>query len=307
MFLVCGEALFDVFTDKAQNPAAFQMQARAGGSPFNVAIGLSRLEQPAALLTGISYDELGKRLMQMLETEGVDTGYIVRTRRCTTIVMIHLDDAGVPNYAFYGAESADCGITAQELIGPGSDITGIHFGSYSMVVKPVADAFAKLLQDHTDKFISVDPNIRLTIEPDMNLWRTSFWQYAQHADLFKMSAEDIDALYPGRDHHDLACTLIAAGVQLVTITDGAQAAKCWTANGLTASVKPTIAKVADTVGAGDSFQSALLARLLQWGNPKQWIRALTQDELNELICFAIKAASMTCSRQGADLPRLSEI
>ena len=307
MFLVCGEALFDVFPDEAKQPAAFKMNARAGGSPFNVAIGLSRLEQPAALLTGISYDELGRRLLQMLETEGVDTRYIVRTGRRTTIVMINLDDAGVPNYSFYGVGSADCGITEQELIEVGSDITGIHFGSYSMVVKPVADAFAKLLQNHTDKLISVDPNIRPTIEPDMNLWRESFWQYAKHADLFKISAEDIDELYPGRDHHDLALALIEAGVQLVTITDGANAAKCWTANHLTASVKPAIANVVDTVGAGDTFQSALLAKLLQWGNAKQRIRALTQDDLNELIRFAVKAASITCSRQGADLPRLSQL
>ena len=45
MFLVCGEALYDVFLDGGDNPAAFAMNARAGGSPFNVAMGLARLEQ----------------------------------------------------------------------------------------------------------------------------------------------------------------------------------------------------------------------------------------------------------------------
>jgi fructokinase len=307
MFLVCGEALFDVFLGDADNPAAFNMHARAGGSPFNVAIGLSRLEQQSALLTGLSHDELGSRLLRMLKNEQVDTGYLVRTGRRTTVVMVSLDSEGVPDYSFYGVGSADCGITVQELPVLSDDITGIHFGSYSMVVKPVADAFATLLDKHNDKFISVDPNIRPTIEPDMSLWRERFWQYAKYADMFKISAEDIDELYPGRSQQDLASALIEAGVQLVTITDGAKAAKSWTANGLRAERTPEMAQVVDTVGAGDTFQSALLAKLLQWGDAKLRIRNIKQTDLDELLSFAVKAASITCSRQGANLPRLDEI
>jgi fructokinase len=307
MFLVCGEALFDVFVGEGANPATFEMNARAGGSPFNVAIGLSRLQQPSALLTGISQDELGHRLMRMLEAEKVDTSYLVRTGRRTTVVMINLDDAGTPNYVFYGVGSADCGVTMEELPAIRQDITGLHFGSYSMVVRPVADAFASMLDNLSDKFISVDPNVRLTIEPDVEIWRARFWQYAQYADMFKISAEDIDALYPGRSHQTLAEALIKTGVQFITITDGAQQVKCWTANGLTAAMQPDMTEVVDTVGAGDTFQSALLAKLLQWGNSKQRIRELTQSDLNELLDFAVKAASITCSRQGADLPYLHEI
>ena len=40
MFLVCGEALFDFFLESEAGPAAATYAARAGGSPFNVAIGL---------------------------------------------------------------------------------------------------------------------------------------------------------------------------------------------------------------------------------------------------------------------------
>ena len=45
MFLVCGEALFDFFLESEDGPAAATYAARAGGSPFNVAIGLARLGQ----------------------------------------------------------------------------------------------------------------------------------------------------------------------------------------------------------------------------------------------------------------------
>lgn len=66
-------------------------------------------------------------------------------------------------------------------------------------------------------------------------------------------------------------------------------------------------KLVDTVGAGDTFQAALLTRLAQWGEPKQVIRSLSSEQLDELMGFAVTAAAITCSRRGADLPRLDEV
>ena len=307
MFLVCGEALYDVFLDSGENPAAFAMNARAGGSPFNVAMGLARLEQPSALLTGMSRDELGNRLTRMLEIEGVSTDYLVRTGRRTTVVMFSLSESGVPDYAFYGVGSADCGVTEAELPALGPEINGIHFGSYSLVVKPVADSFAALLEANAGRFISVDPNIRPTIEPDMAPWRARLEQYACHADLLKISAEDIEYLYPGRRHPDFAAEMLAAGVQLVVVTDGGDAVHGWSQAGLEASARPRLERVVDTVGAGDTFQAALLARLLETGDPAAAVRALDQAGLDGLLGFATRAAAITCSRRGADLPRLAEL
>lgn len=307
MFLVCGEALYDVFLGSGEDPAAFSMTARAGGSPFNVAIGLARLGQPSALLTGMSRDELGNRLTTMLERESVSTDYLVRTGRRTTVVMICVNELGQPDYAFYGVGSADCGVKRKHLPEIGDEISGVHFGSYSLVVKPVAKAFAALLPRVSDRFISLDPNIRPTIEPDMDLWRDRLWQYAGYADSVKISAEDIDALYPDRSHDQLADQFLAAGVKLVTVTDGSDAVRCWTSNGLTVERKPVIDRVVDTVGAGDTFQAAMLTRLLSWENPKQRIAELTRPDLEALLEFSMKAASITCSRRGADLPRLAEL
>lgn len=307
MFLVCGEALYDVFLESGDAPGAFVMNARAGGSPFNVAIGLSRLGQPSALLTGISKDELGKRLTTMLEREMVSTEYLVRTGRRTTVVMICVSENGQPDYSFYGVGSADCGVKRKHLPKIGDEITGLHFGSYSLVVKPVAKAFASLLPRVSDRFISLDPNIRPTIKPDMKIWHKRMWEYAAYADSVKISAEDIEALYPGKVHSELAEELLQAGVKLVTITDGSDTVRCWTHNGLSAERQPVIDKVVDTVGAGDTFQSAMLTKLLAWGEPKKRISELTQKDLDELLEFSVRAASITCSRRGADLPKLNEL
>lgn len=307
MFLVCGESLFDVFVEDNGNPASFSLAARAGGSPFNIAIGLARLKTPVALLGGISQDELGRRLFTILEKESVNTSYLVRSERNTTVVMVNLDQHGHPSYRFYGNDSADCGVKPEDLPTTGNEITGIHFGSYSIVVPPVADALASLARKPGNRFISLDPNIRPTIEPDMSIWRNKFLDYCSIAHLVKISAEDIDYLYPGRQHQDLAEELCDLGVRLCVITDGGAAVHCWARNRQMLTVQPEKTQVVDTVGAGDTFQAALLARLHQMGDPVEILNQVTEPQLKDLLGFAARAAAITCSRQGADLPRLDEL
>ncbi len=65
--------------------------------------------------------------------------------------------------------------------------------------------------------------------------------------------------------------------------------------------------VVDTVGAGDSFQAALLAGLADYENPKQEIHLLNRKALDELITWALTAACITCSRRGANLPSAAEV
>ncbi|TXH60558.1 MAG: carbohydrate kinase, partial [Thiothrix sp.] len=133
MFLVCGEALFDVFTTEVVDQAAFEvpLSARVGGSPLNVAVGLARLGCPVAMLTGLSTDFLGERLLASLQSEGVNTGLIVRKQAPTTLGFVQQDAAGVPSYAFYGNGAADRLLTLDDI---NVDLEGtavIHFGSYS--------------------------------------------------------------------------------------------------------------------------------------------------------------------------------
>jgi len=62
--------------------------------------------------------------------------------------------------------------------------------------------------------------------------------------------------------------------------------------------------VVDTVGAGDTFHAALLARLRARGLlRREAIAALDAAALR----YAVAAAGVTCGRCGADLPAAAEV
>lgn len=308
MFLVCGEALFDFFLESEAGPAAASYAARAGGSPFNVAIGLSRLGQASGLLTGLSSDLLGQRLRQVLADEGVSTAYAIPTDRPTTLSLVGLDTAGVPAYQFYDNGSADTGVEEADLPELGAEVTGLHFGSYSLAAAPVADAFAALARGKGGRFMTLDPNVRPTVEPDMEVWRARLAVLMPLADVVKISAEDLELLWPRRSHEGFAQDLVSQGVRMVVVTDGGEAAHGWTLSGLHASATPPKVTVIDTVGAGDTFQAALIARLLRdSGGPAAALDGLDQPGLAALLAHAARAAAITCSRRGADLPRANEL
>ena len=122
--------------------------------------------------------------------------------------------------------------------------------------------------------------------------------------LLKVSEEDLSLLLPGADVEHLAMSWLAAGVRLVVVTRGARGALGWCAAGRVEAL-PVAVDVIDTVGAGDTFQAALLTWLAEHG--KLDPESLGTRHLDTALRFAAQAAAITCSRRGADLPRRAEL
>ena len=304
MFLCCGEALIDVFSNHDDETNNLSLVARPGGTPYNVAIAIARLGGQSALLTGVSSDSFGQHLYQTLKNESVATDYLIRCQNPTALSLISVDHAGQPGYTFYGSNCADSSITRQMFPTIGSDVAGLHFASYSIVMPPAADAFLELATQMNNRFISIDPNVRPTVFPNLDTWRTRIDRFAELAQLLKVSTEDLQHLYPGVAVENIAERYLAAGVKLVVITDGDQAVSAWTQHCEVVRVNPLPTKVVDTVGAGDTFQAALLVKLFEIGagNPKAAIEALDEDQIHDLLKFANQAARLTCLKRGADSP-----
>jgi fructokinase len=307
MFLVCGEALFDVFIG-GETDNALHLDARPGGSPFNVAVGLARLGQPVAFLSGLARDMLGERLARTLRREDVDTSLCPLFDAPTTLGMVELDGAGVPRYAFYGNGAADRLLASGQLPALGPEVRAIHLGSYATVVEPVAGALEVLVRRERDRrLIAYDPNIRLNVEPSVARWRAQVDTLAGLAHLVKISDEDLHLLYGETDEAALAGRWLAGGCRLVVVTRGAKGASAWNAHGRVDVAAPRVSTV-DTVGAGDTFQAAMLAHLAETGRLEPAaLTAMDAEALARLLDFAARAAAITCSRRGADMPRRAEL
>ena len=301
MFLVCGEALWDLFTSETDDGVS--LDARIGGSPFNVAVGLARLQQKSALLTGMSHDPMGRRLLAALECEQVDTRFIVQKDNPSTLSLVDVTNDGIPAYTFYGHEAADRAVRASDLPLLGPDVWGIHAGSYSLVVEPVGSSLLNLFtREAGRRLLTLDPNVRLNVEPDTEIWRTRVGQFATKSDLIKVSEEDLGLIYPGATATEIAQTWLDAGARLVIVTRGEHGAEAFTQD-RTVTVGGHPVDLIDTVGAGDTFQAAMIAGLAEMGIwSRQALDAISTDALQALIGFAANAAAITCSRRGADLP-----
>ena len=307
MFIVCGEALFDLFAT-GHSATGLGFDGCIGGSPFNVALGLARLGQAVGFCGGIGTGFAGERLMQALADEGIDTAAVARVDAPTTLSLIGLDAAGVPSYAFYGQGGADRQLRLEHLARLPTAARAFHFGSYAMVVQPVGATQRALVErEHRRSVISYDPNIRSNVEPDLAVWRETLEWMLPRSHLLKVSDEDLDLLYPGQPIAQFAADALAAGTPLVVVTRGAEGAVGFTARD-TVTMPPVVVAVVDTVGAGDTFQAALLTWLAESGRlSPEAIRTLDAAALQQALAFAARAAAITCARRGADLPRRAEL
>jgi fructokinase len=310
MILVCGEALIDLFVD--EDPAGgLTARVALGGSPMNVAIGLSRLDEKVAFFGGISSDRFGLALRRKLQAEGLDLRFAIASERLTTISVVSTDASGQPSYSFHGEGKADREIT--RAMAPDrlpDEICALTFGSYTMAVTPVADSYLALARrEGARRVISVDPNIRPTVTPDLARWRGRFADFLALADIVKASEEDIALAYGDEAAiGDVVARWFAAGATVAFVTHGEKGATGYLKNGETISVPGKRIDVVDTVGAGDTFHAAILSHLNKSGKlTKRGVARLTAGDLNRAIDFAVTAAAVTCSRQGADPPRTAEI
>lgn len=309
MILVCGEALVDLFLQPAEG-AELPGRAVAGGSPFNVAIGLKRLGAQSSFFGGLSTDAFGKHLAGMLEREGVDLSHAVRSDKLSTISVVATNAQGSATYAFHGDGKADRAIELQHLPAALSeDVAAITFGSYTLAVEPVASSYLALAKrEKGRRVISLDPNVRPTVTPDMSGWHCSFVPFLDCASIVKASDEDIAIGFGHEaDVGNVARSWLVHGPKLVVVTRGPEGAVAYTAKG-EFRVPGRAVEVIDTVGAGDTFHAAILARLAHHNAlSNAALDTLPDATLDDVLRYAVVASSITCSRRGADLPNAADV
>ncbi|MDT8856695.1 carbohydrate kinase [Paracoccaceae bacterium Fryx2] len=306
MILCCGEALIDMLPrESAQGEPAFAPYP--GGAVFNTAIALGRLGAPSGFFTGLSNDLFGEMLEQTLAASNVDTALCARSARPTTLAFVTLVN-GQATYAFYDENTAGRLLSEAELPALPGSIGTLFFGGISLVNDPAAASYEALqARAAPTRVTMIDPNIRPGFITDAPAYRARIGRMIARADIVKLSDEDLRWLEGEGDVADLARGILSRGPKVVFITEGAAGARAVTAtqNRFVAATKVT---VADTVGAGDTFNAGALAALHAAGAlSKAALAALPDATLDAALSLGARAAGITVSRAGANPPWASEL
>jgi fructokinase len=307
MILSCGEALIDMLprTSTAGEPC---FAPYAGGAVFNTAIALGRLGAPSAFFSGVSNDMLGEILSDTLTASKVNTRYLARSDRPTTVAFVKLVN-GQATYAFYDEGTAGRMLATSDLPTLPSDITTLFLGGISLVNDPAASTYEALqARECGTRVTMVDPNIRPGFIAGKEVaYRARIERMVARADIVKLSDEDLHWLEGQGDLTTLARGILAKGPKVVFITEGANGARAVTAtqDRFVAAQRVT---VVDTVGAGDTFNAGVLAALHQAGAlTKTGVAALGDDTLDAALILGTRAAAVTVSRAGANPPWAHEL
>ena len=303
-----GEILIDLTQSGRTEQGIPRFDANPGGAPANLAVAAARLGARTAFIGRVGKDSFGDYLKRCLAENGVDVrGMSVDEKARTTLAVVALDERGERTFSFYRDPSADVNLSMEhvpmELLG-GTKV--LHFGSVSLTAEPARTATLEAAKTAkaSGAYVSYDPNYRASLWPDEETAVRNMTEPLSMVDILKVSDEELPLLTGCTDPEKGSARLTDQGVRLVLVTLGAEGA-FYRFDGHTGHVPGVPCKVGDTNGSGDTFFGAALSQLVKLSSLDQ----LTVPELERILAFANKAASITTSRHGAipAMPTLAEV
>lgn len=256
--LALGEILWDIIEGKAH----------IGGSPFNVAVHLSKMGADSYLLSSVGADHLGTGAKEHALKFGVRTNYISTLKdKPTGTVIVELKD-GQPDYTITEGVAWDAinleDALLQELWTTSWDY--LIFGSLAQRTVSNRALYQKILQNVKVGNIFFDVNLRQSYF-DKSIIESSL----QHTNILKLSDEEVEpisSLIYGKafNFKDFAERISQAfDIHTICITRGGDGVLVYSENKFY-DIPGVKVEVADTVGAGDSFSAAFLYTFKRTGN-----------------------------------------
>jgi len=305
-----GELLID-FTSKCADADGYPtMVAHPGGAPANFLAALAKFGAKTAMMGKVGNDTFGKLLLDTLEKAGISTqGMVVDDSVFTTLAFVTLDKTGDRTFSFARKPGADTQIRFEELTLSLIDSCKVfHFGTLSLTGEPARTATYKAVAyaKEQGKMITYDPNLRKPLWDSLEEAKTQILWGLYHADVVKISDEEVEFLFGLDPVMGAAHILENYGVKLVFVTCGANG--CYFSNGTAMGHVPGLdcLQVVDTTGAGDIFGGSAVWKLLQAGVAPQ---KLTEAQLREIVSFACTSAGLSTTRPGgiSSVPELQDI
>lgn len=273
-----GEAVWDVFPDAR----------RAGGAPGNVAHHVQQLGARALVASRFGNDEAGRALAEHLKGHGLDLSVVQWDDEAPTgLVTVHLEDAAHPWYTIHQPAAWDNLEATPELLQAAREADAICFGTLAQRSPKSRETVYRVLTECRPDCLTVyDINLRQKfytrewIERSITLSR-----------IVKINHEEVPVVAPLLEMpSDLAgfarAVLQKFHPEAVCITRASEGCLLATAESVF-EIPGEKVKVADTVGAGDSFSAALIVALCN-----QW-------PLDKAARFANRVGGLVATKVGA--------
>lgn len=321
-----GEVLIDVIPTTQIRLGEACYSPFPGGAVANVAVAIARLGGLSRFIGGVSEDEFGRLLVQVLADNHVDTRYVCVIKEApTAVALVTLHAGGQRHFTFFRQETADSQLQAEDLNWSAwHDAAVCHVGGVLLSTEPARSATLAAM-DYTRQvgsIVSFDVNIRPSLWSSPDTIQETIAKAVDRADILKLSAEEAE--YTGEQSYAsyapseplersklyaLGEALLQRGPRLVIITLGAHGAVLLTAKHRV-EIPSLPVRPIDTTGAGDAFMGAALYLLAQQGcyTPADLL-ALSEHDLSNLGSFANQVAGLSTTRYGgiSSFPYMHEI
>jgi fructokinase len=273
--VVIGDAVVDILEEPDGAQARF-----AGGAALNTAVGLSILGCPVVLVAALGRDRNGYWVMGYLRENGVR---LVPSRSCDfTGTATSSRVSGEPTYSFNPAirrRNLTLPRAALDLL---ESAPAVIVNSYPFDDAVQVAALCEALRMAQGNRV-VDPNPRPALMRDPTAFAKGFQDALEHADLIKLSEEDIGLIYGGSEVRALQ-DIREHGDASVMLTRGARGATYVRPGhrSIDVPIPGVTDPIVDTLGAGDASLATFVLELLPNGlheKDELLVAALTRSML----------------------------
>ncbi|KAF2956986.1 carbohydrate kinase [Marinitoga sp. 38H-ov] len=260
--LCSGEILIDfISNEKGKNLKNTELfSKKAGGSPLNVAVTISRLGLNVSFLGSLGKDQFSDYLYEILKKENINTDNIIIQQNCkTSIAYVARDKFGNPDFLFFRDNPADVNVKYEEYNINPEDYSLLHIGSISLIYEPARSSYMKFMEYFLEKNIPVsyDPNVRPSIIHNKEKFIQDFLYISSKVDIVKMSDKDLEYIFSNTNIEKIIekIPLKKGAMLLITLGEKGCIAKY---NDIEMIIPGYNVSPVDATGCGDAFTGAII-------------------------------------------------
>ena len=280
-----GEAVWDILPEGR----------KIGGAPANFAYHVSQFGLDSLAVSAVGDDRLGNEIMENFLNKGLNI-LIEKVAYPTGTVQVELDAEGIPCYDIKENVAWDNIPFTDKLKQLAGRTCAVCYGSLAqrnVVSRETIYAFLDTMPDGRGQYKILDINLRQGFYTKEVLCSS-----LERCNVLKINDEELVTVsrlfgYPGIDLQDKCWILLAKyKLKMLVLTCGMNGSYVFTPGNVSFVETPRV-KVADTVGAGDSFTASFIAAIL------------AEKTVPEAHRLAVNVSAYVCTQNGA-MPKFSE-